>query len=375
MASAKGTADPFTLDLKVLSGGAVYGPISEQLIIVPSPLKGSVYYMTTTAQLAVPGILRVRGGRAAEPMLTPLTCSGCHSVAANGTRLLAFSSGVGGSFDVSGSSLTLLGAAPGAEFSAVYPDGSVYVASAHPTTGGPRTYGGGVTTAGLYDALTGALVANSGVPSDACMPAFSPDGQQLSFTDFGASPGHTLALMRFSIATRVASGYQVLYSTDDGFVGWPAFLADGTGIVFTQGAAADFSGQGAGLVLAVTGPSTDLFVVDNATHNATMLSQAMGFRSADDAKAGRTYLPGGTLDLHQNYYPTASPAAAAGYGWVLFDSVRSYGNQGVRRAIWGTAITLSSDGIYRADPSHPAFYLPGQGPNTPNFRAVAVMGP
>ena len=39
------------------------------------------------------------------------------------------------------------------------------------------------------------------------------------------------------------------------------------------------------------------------------------------------------------------------------------------------AISLSSDEGYRADPSRPAIYLPGQGANTPNFGAVAVMDP
>src|SRR5262249_57065855 len=68
------------------------------------------------------------------------------------------------------------------------------------------------------------------------------------FTDFGASPGHTLALMRFSIATRAASAYQSLYSTTTQFVGWPAFLPDGSAVVFTQGDASDFSGLGVGLV-------------------------------------------------------------------------------------------------------------------------------
>ena len=47
----------------------------------------------------------------------------------------------------------------------------------------------------------------------------------------------------------------------------------------------------------------------------------------------------------------------------------------VQIAIWGTALSLSPDGTYAADPSHPAFYLPGQNLETPNFRSVAVLDP
>ncbi|HVW28747.1 MAG TPA: hypothetical protein VHC69_25450 [Polyangiaceae bacterium] len=377
-ASARGATDPFTLDLKVASGEGIYGPISEQLVIANGALTGSVYYMTTQSPAAVGGVLRVRGGRSAEAVLTPPSCAGCHGVSANGTRLLAFSSGGGSSFSVSGASpLTpLVSPTPGAEFAGVYPDGSVYVASAHPTGGGgPRSYGGGVTNAALYDTATGSLVGDSGVPTGACMPMFSPDGQQLVFTDFGASAGHTLATMRFSIETRTASSYQALYAATSKYVGWPAFLPDASAVVFAQGDAPDFSGLGAGLIPVIVGPQTDPFIVDTTTRMPLLLAQAAGFHSASDVESGQTYLPGGAADLHQNYYPTVSPVAAGGYAWIFFDSVRSYGNQGTHRAIWGTAVSISADGTYGSDPSHPAFYLPGQDPNTPNFRALAVLEP
>jgi hypothetical protein len=373
--STKGAGDPFTLDLKVLSGEAVHGPISQQLVIAAGALTGSVYYMSYTP---VGGIFRVRSGSAAEAVLTPLSCAGCHSISANGARMLAYSSGFGSSFALSASSPmpTPQSTAPGAEFAGVYPDGTVYVASAHPTAGGgPMSRGGGVTNAALYDTATGTLIDGSGIPTGACMPMFSPDGQQLAFTDFGASAGHSLALMRFSIATRAASTYQTLFTSQSQYLGWPAFLPDGGAVVFAQGAAADFSGGSVGLIPVVVGPATDLFIVDIATKTTTPLAQAMGFHSIADMTAQTTYLPGGMADLHQSYYPTVSPIPSGGYAWVLFDSARSYGNQGAHRALWGTAITIAANGSYLADPSHPAFYLPGQDANTPNFRAVSVPDP
>jgi hypothetical protein len=377
-ASTRGAADPFTLDLKVLAGNAVYGPISEQLVVATGPLSGSVYYMTTTSPSAVGGIMRVRAGRAAEALLAPPSCAGCHSVSASGARLIAYASGGGSSFTLSAASTItpLQIRTPGAEFPGIYPDGSVYVASAHPTGGGgPRSYGGGVADAGLYDTSTGTLIEDSGIPPGAVMPSFSPDGQLLVFTDFGMTPGHTLGLMHFSIATRSASAYEGLYATPSKFVGWPSFLPDGAAVVFTQGDASDFSGLGVGLVPVIPGPATDLFIVDAATRTVTLLAQAMGFRSAGDFDAGRTYLPGGAADLHLSYYPSVSSVASGGYAWVLFDSARTYGNQGAHRAIWGAAISLSPDGMYRVDPSHPAFYLPGQDPRSPNFRPMLVADP
>ncbi len=375
-ASTKGAADPFTLDLKVYANETIYGPITEQLVIATGSLPGSVYFMEMVLPASEMAVMRVRAGAPAETFLS-FVCTGCHAASANGTRFLAYSSGSGGSFTSSGSSSpkTLLGSTPGAEFAGISPDGSVYVAGAHPTGGGgPRTYGGGVTNAGLYDMATGMLVADSGVPAGAGMPAFSPDGTQLAFTDFGASAGHTLARMSFSSATRVASDSRPLYSTETEFVGWPTFLPDGNAVVFAQGAAADFSGQDVGLVPVITGPPTDLFIVDTAG-TSTMLFQAAGFHSSADAETGQTYLPGGAADLHENYYPSVSPAATGGYAWALFDSMRTYGNLGVRRGIWITALTLHADGTYADDPSHPPFYLPGQNVNSVNFRGVAAFDP
>jgi hypothetical protein len=379
VAATRGSADPFTLDLKLAAGETIYGPISEQLVIAKGALTGSVYYMTTVSSFAISGVMRVRAGGTAEPFLASVNCTGCHSASANGTRFLAYSAGGGASFSLSAASpvTPLLAPAPGGEFAGIYPDGSVYVAGAHPTGAGPISYGGGVMNAGLYDMATGTLIEDSGVPVGAAMPAFSPDGSELAFTDFGASPGSTLSLMRFSIGTRAATESRSLYSMPGRYAGWPAFLPDGKGVVFTLGDSADFSGKGVGLTPGnlLPGPSTDLFIVDAASHTATMLSQAMGFHSASDLESAHTYLPGGVVDLHENYYPAVSPAASGGYAWAFFDSARTYGNQGAHRAIWGTAITVSSDGTYGADPSHPAFYLPGQDGATPNFRAVPVLDP
>jgi hypothetical protein len=98
----------------------------------------------------------------------------------------------------------------------------------------------------------------------------------------------------------------------------------------------------------------------------------MGLATPQDT-AG--YLPFGAEELHQHYYPTVSPVASGGYFWVFFDSIRHYGNRGVSRQLWGTAIRIAANGSYPDDPSHPAFYVTGQDFNTGNHRAFTALDP
>jgi hypothetical protein len=167
-----------------------------------------------------------------------------------------------------------------------------------------------------------------------------------------------------------------VFSNSTNYPAWPSFLSDGRAIVFQLGAGSDFSGGGTGLIGGTSpGPASDLFIVDVASGNVTMLAQAMGFATAAAAASNVTYLPFGSGDLHQNYGATVSPATSGGYAWVFFDSMRHYGNAGLLRQIWGAAVDVSESGTIAADPSHPAFFLPGQELGTGNFRAVAALDP
>jgi hypothetical protein len=101
----------------------------------------------------------------------------------------------------------------------------------------------------------------------------------------------------------------------------------------------------------------------------------MGYNKPEDAATDLTYLPFGPEELHHNYFPTLSPVAAGGYFWVFFDSIRHYGNLGTQRQLYGAAIDIAADGSYTEDPSHPAFYLPGQEFGAGNHRAFAALDP
>jgi hypothetical protein len=389
----RGASDPFTLELTVSSGGTVTGPATEKLVIAQATLKGSIFYNTYSTKLLGGignngAVLRISPGQQATVVIGQGGCTGCHSLSANGQRLSTLDFMTGGATYTVASGATspavLSRTTPDTSFTALAPDGSIYVTNAHqgfPIVG-PRTGPTNIGTAnsGVFDTMTGAAVPNSGVPTGAMTPAFSPDGSLLVFNDYAIDSGHGLALVSFDQKSRVAGGYkQIYHSPTMDYPGWPFVLPDDKAIVFSLGALGDFSGGGAGLILgstAANAPASDLHILDVASGKAKLLAQAMGFASEQDASSNKTYLPfGAAEEAHHNYYPTASPVAAGGYFWVFFDSFRHYGNLGLQRQLWGTAIDISADGTYAADPSHPAFYLTGQEAGTANHRAFTALDP
>ncbi len=411
--STQGGNDPFNVELTLLNGTTATGPIREQIFIAAATLKGTIYYNSYSSKLVNisgvsaatsalanllgmdggfgPGsgaVLRIEPGKKAEVFLGDKECTGCHAVSANGTRMVADAIvGSGGDTyaltpNMPPEPKALVTGAKGPTFVGVYPDGSLYVANGHPGGMGPRyPIIAGLAQAALFETDTGKEVADSGIPTGAMCPMFSPDGAELVFNDYAIGNGHGLATMTFDKTTRNAAGYKKVFQESDTslFPGWPFFLPDKNGIVFLLGAANDFSGDGIGLVGSSTStagaPAGDVYILDLASGKNVILANAMGFASAQDAAAGKTYLPFGAEDLHHHYYPTVSPVAAGGYFWIFFDSFRHYGNQGLQRQLWGAAVDLSANGTYTTDGSHPAFYLTGQETGTGNHRAFTALDP
>jgi hypothetical protein len=184
-----------------------------------------------------------------------------------------------------------------------------------------------------------------------------------------------------------------IYNDPNGnFPGWPFFTPDSAKVIFALSAAGGtVNGGPAGSNFAsLNNPpvqasaadinSSDLYVV-----NLAMPGQAMAMNLANGFRNGKSYLPYAGRDEHYNFYPTGSPIAAGGYFWVFFTSRRNYGNvmtdsmgnvpdpvfNTETKKLWVTAITIDSNG----DPSHPAFYLPGQEAPSGNIRAFAALAP
>lgn len=409
-----GKQDPYTIQLTVLRGGTATGPLVRVITIAQANIKGSIYYTSYSSQLggafpgagATPGggfpgaglpggglpglgaggsVLRIPQGKTAEPFLNS-GCNGCHSVSANGSRLISqFAPGSGQSYQLdmmTAANPPAMTAGPRAAWGAMYPDGSRYLATSAQIDVA-RTYMtqglGAPPDATLYDTATGQVVPNTGIPGGALMPMFSPDGTLLVFNDNALANAHGLSLMKFDIKTSTATEPRTLMMTDGSMrPGWPFILPDNGGVVFTITDGPDFSGNGAGIAGALGGgfaPNSDLFMVDVASGTVTLLARAMGFDTPAAAMGNQTYLPFGETEVHHNFFPTVSPVAAGGYFWVFFDSVRQYGNFGQQRALWASAIEIQPDGKYVADFSAPAFYLPGQEFNTGNHRAFAALDP
>ena len=428
-----GPKGPFSVELTTLDGATVKGPLSEKLVIAQATLKGSIYYNTYnggTGDIAggigglgglggIPGlgalggandsadggtspvafggsVERIKPGKPAEFFSRSTECTGCHSVSANGKRLITkevLGAQPGYVFAIDSNTMpdpAPLRTATDVSFVGVSPDGTVYLTTAYQGTIGPPTEGAITTNAVLdsilYETDTGNVVANSGFPKSAMMPTFSADGSLATFNDYARGDGHTLALIDYDVGARVASNQRDLYTTMNGYLGWPFVLPDNGAVVFTLGESGAFSGGGAFITPAtMMGPKSDLMMVDVDTGQATLLARAMGFHTVQDADAGKSYLPFGAEEEHQSYYPTVSPVAAGGYFWVFFDSIRHYGNKGLRRQLWATAISVqrrtlqegsdNNAALYGADLSSPAFYVPGQVFETANHRAFTALDP
>jgi hypothetical protein len=387
-----GPTFPFVLELTTRSGGTINGPSMHSFVIAQATLKGSIFYNSYSSALPGQGIaavgvplgsvLRIPAGGQAEKFVS-IECNGCHSLSANGARLLsqAFTTG-GRSYALEPTTPVeppaMVTALRGA-YGALSPDGTVFLSTANQISIARAAIAqapGAPVESILYETDTGTEMTGSGIPTTALMPMFSPDGRKLAFNDF-AENAMAIAVMDFDLPSRAASGYQVLFRETDTVLrpGWPFFLPDNGGIVFVRTDGQDFSGDGAGLIPIPAGPVSDLYMLDVDTGAHVIMARAMGFNTPDDAASNTTYLANGGDDLHKNYFPTVSPVAAGGYFWVFFDSLRNYGNKGLQRQLYGAAVQIDAAGDYSVDRSAPAFYLPGQEFGTGNHRAFAALDP
>jgi hypothetical protein len=89
--------------------------------------------------------------------------------------------------------------------------------------------------------------------------------------------------------------------------------------------------------------------------------------------------PPAAKDRSANREPTFCPVDRGGYSWMVFTSMRDWGNQNPveaagpningKRRLWVAAIDSE---IGAVDPSHPPFYIEGQ-ENTPNMRGFWAL--
>ncbi len=419
-AQSDGKSDPLTVELTSVSGGTASGAITETWIFARGSLAGDVYYNTYGSKL-VPGqtnqngaVMRIEKGKAeaflyTQNGVTPFgPCISCHSLSASGSILVAQQHFYPGSDPLNGKGSMSFDLTKTPQpnpmtpmasdikddwgLSAVYPDGTLLLTSGEPGNtadtplfpgaAGNNTAMIGPKAATMYNTSTGSEIAFTGLTTPyAMMPMFSTDGTSIVYTETPAADagagGHTLVVMNFDVGSKTFSNPRSIFHDDAKFPGWPFFTPDGKQVIFSLGNTNNFASE-----LAPAGDivyAAQLYVADVASGTTHRLDEASGYDGT-----GAEYLPFPGRDENLDFYPTVAPIAAGGYFWTYFTSRRSYGNlypgtngMGAKdvgtKAIWASAIDI--DAPAGTDPSHPAFYFPGQELGSGNIRAFAVLAP
>ena len=322
-------------------------------------------------------------------------CVACHAVSKDGATLGAVfsrsnSAGPFGFVDVPSAQVKAIGdyTVNGA-FEALTPDGKYAVVNDN------------FMTLALADTSTGAIVPSLfDGQTNLCDPVFSPDGTRfavatscglsdplaypvqyatsdLSLFDFAQGPTPMFANPRTLVVggspdggSPDAAGAEAGSPNASGAdaIAFPSFSPDSQWVFYQRG-----SNSRAKINFATpyTHGVDDLYVTAAHPGGAALaLDQAngKGVLSADN--------------LHLNYAPTVNPISEGGYIWVVFTSPRDYGNRvGSTRAagstsypddatyannkqLWVTAVDVN---VQTSDPSHPAFWLPGQSTDSINM--------
>ena len=258
-------------------------------------------------------------------------------------------------------------------FPAFYPTGAFFLSSAGNDRSDQNSYLYNISSPVSGTPMTGVNNLNG---LRATLPVFSPDGKHVAFNDANFD-SRSLGTIDFDFPTMTFSNHTQVYTPTTGAVSWSTFLPTSNAVVFQieQGSLdPTIPSPALGYTRWNTGA---LYWYDIATKKTAPLSVLNGFVNNQlylPTNAANNHAP--TLEPLLNYEPTACPIASGGYGWVVFSSRRMYGNvatidgymsdprnydwqhQITTKKLWVAAIDLNAPG--GTDPSHPAFYLPAQ---------------
>jgi hypothetical protein len=408
-----GSASPLSMTLSRFDGTNAYVSAKISFTIAPASLRGAIYYWTASqnAQGVRSGhISQFRPGTGAAPVpLNAGRCMGCHAVSADGTTLVAdvddqdegepdassrvpsiapygnwSNTRAWASFDLTQPDApqvvqtTMFGADI-----ALSPNGQ-YVVFGGPTN--PTTPGSKYMSLG--DPKTGTVFVNSGLDEvtgiDAgttlMQPAFSPDGTKVAVVQAGGnlsdnvipSQPESIAYLDFDMdaGTFAPTMHALVNAQDPVFgakqgLGYPSFSPDSTQIAFHAGTTST----------GCTGTCDDLAYDDGQLWIYPLAS------SASPVLLNAATNPPLATDQGVSVEPTFNPVARGGYSWVVFTSMRDWGNeltgtsnasgqrQNAMRRLWVAAIDSTTGA---PDPSHPAIYLEGQ-EDTPNMRGFWAL--
>ncbi len=263
----------------------------------------------------------------------------------------------------------------GISFATFTPDGQYVMRSQNDFWGGANQQAWKIDD--TAKTLTPATVNGLGAGVSAYVPSISPDGKFYAFTNgdpFG-TVGRSISLMDLAVDsstdTLTFSNRQLLLDNGPGgsVTKFATFLPDPGYIILEEGE--NFCQQYGEMLptwsttcgdYSFTGSTGHLSMIKVATKEHVVLATL---------NAGNV-----AADTERNYEPFALQVTAGGYFWVVFTSIREYGNtyQGsnVQKQLWVAAIsTTAGPGV---DPSHPPFYLPNQS-STRNERGFWALQP
>jgi hypothetical protein len=236
-------------------------------------------------------------------------------------------------------------------------------------------------------------------------PSFSPDGKHVAFDFLGGTigthngDGTQLVALDFDKATLSFTNFKVLATvTGSHRAGFPSFFPTNDALAFHYQIMPSNHRYNTW-----HNATAQIWWSDMGTGTATALATLDGF----DLASKTSYLPTGMNnhgdDTVLSYEPTVNPVVSGGYAWVVFTSRRLYGSVATNdpwlsdprdydatqyvnvtcKKLWVAAVDIGTikNGTFvegvppGTDPSHPAFYLPGQELVAGNARGFWVLDP
>lgn len=354
------------------SDGAGTGRIETRLrvIVADADMTSTVYYWAVDqgkivridADSTEPVVLDIpyeNGPNTGTAGADDVQCRACHALSANGQHM-AFTyfggNGPGGVVDTGALNAPILPnrAARKWNFAALSPDGSLLFANYQKRIS-------------LRSGLTGDVLINDVTGFDVAHPAYSPLGDRVAFAgqiqlNGGSAPWEIdfdqSALYAASVnAASNEVGAPVMLVPDEGeALYYPSFSPDGRLLAYTKG---PFS---------------------RSARNETPTRGDIYLAAADETPGpnGVSRVPLSRANPGQDsYFPSFNPKSEGGYYWLAFYSRRDYGHvlRGLQRPqIWVAAVDINADAS-ASDPSHPAFWLPGQNVETDNLSSFFAPRP